>query len=52
MSVSKFLSIVHLNGESNLESKTLTTPKPQELEGPKFSLKLPLLGATIPPNLM
>ena len=52
MSVQSFLLTVHLNRESNLESKTLTTPKPKELQGPKVRLKLPLLGTTIPPNLM
>ena len=52
MSVQSFLLTVHLNRESNLESKTLITPKPKELQGPKVRLKLPLLGTTIPPNLM
>ena len=52
MSVQSFLLTVHLNRESNLESKTLTTSKLKELQGPKVTLKLPLLGATIPPNLM
>ena len=48
----KVLLAVHLNRESNLESKTLTTPKLKELQGPKVRLKQPLLGATVPPNLM
>ena len=52
MSVQSFLLTVHLNRELNLESKTLTTPKLNELQGPNVRLKLPLLGATIPPNLM
>ena len=52
VSVQSYLLTVHLNRESNLESKTLTTPKLKELHGPKVRLKQPLLGATIPPNLM
>ena len=52
VSVQSVLLTVHLNRESNLESKTLTTPKREELQGPKVRLKLPLLGATIPPNFM
>ena len=52
MSVQSFLLTVHLNRESNQESKTLTTPKLKELQGPKVRLKQPPLGATIPPNLM
>ena len=52
MSVQSFLLTVHLNRESNLESKTLTTSKLKELQGPKVRLKLPLLGAPIPPNFM
>ena len=35
-----------------MESKTLTTPKRKELQGPKVRLKQPLLEATITPNLM
>ena len=35
-----------------MESKTLTTPKLKELQGPKVRFKQPLLGATIPRNLM
>ena len=35
-----------------MKSKTLTTPNLNELQGPKVKLKQPLLGATIPPNLM
>ena len=35
-----------------MESKTLTTPKLKELQGPKGRLKQPLLGATIPQNLI
>ena len=52
MSVRRFLLTVHWNRVSNLESKMLTTPKLKELQGPKVRLKLPLLGATIPPNFM
>ena len=52
VSVQSFLLTVHLNRESNLESKTLTTSKLKELQGPKVRLKLPLLGAPIPPKLM
>ena len=52
MSVQSFLLTIHLNRESNLVSKTLTTPKLKELEGPKVRLKQLVLGATIPPNLM
>ena len=52
MSVQSFLLTVHLNRESNLESKTLTTSKLKELQGPKVRLKLPLLGAPIPPIFM
>ena len=48
----RVLSAVHLNSEPNLESKTLTTPKLKELQGPKVRLTQPLLGATIPPNIM
>ena len=50
--VMRVLFTVHLNGASNLESKTLTTPKLKELQNPKVSLKQPLLAATIPPSLM
>ena len=35
-----------------MESKTLTTPKLKELQGPKVRFKQPLLGATMPRNLM
>ena len=35
-----------------MESKTLTTPKLKELQGPKVRFKQPLLGATIPRNFM
>ena len=35
-----------------MESKTLTTPKLKELQGPKVRLKQSILGAKIPPNLM
>ena len=35
-----------------MESKTLTTAKLKELQGPKVRFKQPLLGATIPRNLM
>ena len=52
MSIQSVLFTVHLNGASNLESKTLTTAKLKELQGPKVRLKQPLLGATIPPNLI
>ena len=52
VSIQSFLLTVHLNRESNLESKTLTTPKLKELQDPKVRLKQPLLGATVPPNLM
>ena len=52
VSVQSFLLTVHLNRESNLESKTLTMSKLKELQGPKVTLKLPLLGAPILPNLM
>ena len=34
MSVQSFLSTVHLNGEQNLRSKMLTTPKLKELQRP------------------
>ena len=43
MSVYRIISAVHLNGGSNLESKTLTTPKLKELQSPKVSVKQPLI---------
>ena len=52
MSVSSFLSTVHLNGEQNLGSKMLTTPKLKELQRPKLTHKLPLLAATSTPSFM
>ena len=52
MSVQSFLLTVHLNRESNLESKMPATPKLKELQSPKVRLQQALLGATIPPNLM
>ena len=43
MSVKRFLSTVHLNGETNLDTKTLSTPKLKELQPPKSTLKQALL---------
>ena len=52
MSVYTFLSTVHLNGDQNLRSKMLTTPKLKELQRPIFIPKLPLLPATSTPSFM
>ena len=52
MSVWSFIFTVHLNGDQNLRSKMLTTPKLKELQVPKVRRKQLVLGATIPPNLM
>ena len=52
MSVQSFLSTVHLNGEQNLRSKMLTTPKLKELQRPILIHKLPLLPATSTPSFM
>ena len=52
MSVYSFLSTVHLNGDQNLRSKMLTTPKLKELQSPKLINKLPLVPATSTQSFM
>ena len=52
MSVYSFLSTVHLNGDQNLRSKMLTTPKLKELQRPILIHKLPLLPATSIPSFI
>ena len=52
MSVSSFLSTVHLNGDQNLRSKMLTIPKLMELQRPKLIRNLPLLPATSTQSFM
>ena len=52
MSAKSFLSTVHLNGDQNLRSKMLTTPKVKELQRPKLKHKLQLLPATSTPSFM
>ena len=52
MSVRSFLSTVHLNGETNLETKAFSTPKLKKLKSPKSRLKQALLGSITKPNFM
>ena len=52
MTVESFLSTVHLNGDQNLRSKMLTTPKLKELQRPKLIHKLTLLPPTSTPIFM
>ena len=52
MSVKSFLSTVHLNGDQNLRSKRLTTPKLKEIQRPILIFKVPLLPATSTPSFM
>ena len=52
MSVSSFISAVHLNRDQNLRSKMLTTPKLKELQRSKLVHKLPLLPATSTQSFM
>ena len=50
MSVISFLFAVHLNGRTNVETKTFSTPKLEKLYSPKSSMKQPLLGSITAPN--
>ena len=52
MSVRSFVSTVHLNGRTNLETKAFSTPKLKKLLPPKSRLKLALLGSITAPNFM
>ena len=52
MSIKSLLSTVHLNGEQNLRSKMLTTPKLKEVQRLKLMHKLPLLAATSTPSFV
>ena len=52
MSGKCFLSTVHLNGDQNLRSKILTSPKLKKLQRPILIHKLPLLPATSIPSFM
>ena len=44
--------IVHLNGRTNLRTKTYSMPKLKELQCPKIRLMQPLLGVIPTPNFM
>ena len=50
MSVESFLSTVHLNGGTNLDTKAFSTPKLKKLYSPKSRLKQALLGSITTPN--
>ena len=52
MSVQSFLSTVHLNGGSDLETKTFSMPKPNELQCHKLRPKLTLEGPLCTVNFM
>ena len=52
MSVRSFYRLYILNGETNLETKALSTPKLKKLYSPKSRLKQALLGSITTPNFM
>ena len=52
MSVQTFLFPVHLDGRTNVETKTFSTPNLEELYSPKSRLKQALLGSITTPNFM
>ena len=52
MSVYSFVSTVHLNGGTNLDTKAFSTPKLNKFWAPKSRLKQALLGSITTPNFM
>ena len=52
MIVYSFVSTVHLNGGTNLDSKAFSTQKLKKLYPPKSRLKQTLMGSITTPNFM